>query len=77
MTPFGSKSIAQANDYTSLSHQVTTLGKCDKHYVYQDTHWVYRQNFQDFLKMQYPQNLRNECIATKGGDRLKWEEAQF
>jgi hypothetical protein len=35
------------------------------------------QNFQDFLKKRYPQNIRNECIATKGGDRLKREEAQL
>jgi prophage antirepressor-like protein len=34
------------------------------------------QNFQDFVKDQYLQNIRNECTTTKGGDRLKQEEAQ-
>jgi hypothetical protein len=51
----GPKSTAQANDYTSLSHQVTTLGQHDKHSVHQDTHWaqplgVSPKIFKDFLK---------------------------
>jgi hypothetical protein len=33
------------------------------------------QNFQDFMKEHYLQNIRNECTTTKGGDRLRREEA--
>jgi hypothetical protein len=81
-TPFGSKSTAQANDYTPPSHQITTSVQRDKHLS-----WDRRplgtpigciaQNLQDFLKRWCPQNIRNECTATKRGDQLKREEAQM
>jgi hypothetical protein len=56
----GPKSTAQANDYTSRSHQVTTPGQCGKHSAYQDTPWAHplgvAQNFQRFSE---------EAISTK------------
>jgi hypothetical protein len=53
--PVGPKSTAQANDYTSQSHQVTTPGQRDKHSAYQGTPWahplgVLTRIFKDFLK---------------------------
>jgi hypothetical protein len=69
MAPFGPKSTAQANDYTPPSHQVTTLGQHDKHSAYQDIPWAH--------PLGVLRNVRNESIATKEGDRLKWEEAQL
>jgi hypothetical protein len=44
-TTVGPKSIAQANYYTSRSHQVTTPGQCGKHSAYQDTPWACRPEF--------------------------------
>jgi hypothetical protein len=80
--PVGPKSSAQANDYTSRSHQVTTLGQCGKHSAYQDTPWAHPLGvspiiFKDFLKESYPQNIRNGCTTTKEGDRLRWKEVQM
>jgi hypothetical protein len=51
----GPTSIAQANDYTSLSHQVTTSGQRDKHstlgrHPLDTPIGCIAQNFQDFLK---------------------------
>jgi hypothetical protein len=40
-TPVGPKSTAHANDYTSPSHKVTTLGQRDKHSAHQGTPWVH------------------------------------
>jgi hypothetical protein len=80
--PVGPKSTAQANDYTSRSHQVTTPGQRGKHFAYQDTPWAHPLGvspriFKDFLKKRYPQNIRNEYTMTKGGDRLRWKEVQM
>jgi hypothetical protein len=54
-TPVGPKATAQANDYTSLSHQLTTPGQRDKHSAHQDTPWAHTLGvspriFKDFLK---------------------------
>ena len=80
-TPVGPKSTAQANDYTSLSHQVTTSVQHDKHSAHQDIPWAHPLGvspgiLKDFLKKSYPENIRNECITTKG-DRLRWKEVQM
>jgi hypothetical protein len=53
-----------------------------KHSVYQDNPWAHPLGvspgiFKDFLKKSYPQNIRNECTATKEGDRLRWKEVQM
>jgi hypothetical protein len=78
----GPMSTAQANDYTSRSHQVTTPGQRGKHSAYQDTPWAHPLGvslriFKDFLNKSYLQNICNECTTTKGGDRLRWKEVQM
>jgi hypothetical protein len=80
--PVGPKSTAQANDYTSRSHQVTTLGQRGKHSTYQDTPWAHPLGvspriFKDFLKKSCLENIHNECTTTKGGDRLRWKEVKM
>jgi hypothetical protein len=78
----GFKSIAQANDYTSLSCQITTSGQCDRH-LSRGRHPLgtpigcTTRILQDFLKRWYLQNIHNEYTATKREDRLKWEEVQM
>jgi hypothetical protein len=82
MAPVVPKSTAQANDYTSRSHQVTTPRQRGKHSAYQVTPWAHPLGvspriFNDFVKKSYPQNIRNECITTKGGDQPRWKEVQM
>jgi hypothetical protein len=79
--PVGSKSIAQANDYTSPSNQITTLGQRDRH-LSRGRHPLgtpigcTAQILQDFLNRRYLQNIRYEYTATKREDRLKWDEVK-
>jgi hypothetical protein len=81
-TSVGLKSTAQANHYTSPSHQITNLGQCDK-YLSRSRHPLgtpigcTAQNLQDFLKWPNLQNIRNECTTRKREDRLKWEDVQM
>jgi hypothetical protein len=82
MAPIGFQSTTQANDYTSLSCQVTTLGQRDKH-LSRGRHPLGTpirctvRILQDFLKQRYLQDIRNEYTATKREDQLKWEEVQM